>query len=143
MNKKKRLFSVVSGLLAIVFGLVVFVMMGFIFGIAKSCANASINGQQGSGLESKTSLLLSLYTFVPLIIAMNGVLLVNKKPCNKQYRLIIHITLIVLCSFISILSIIRIISSGDETYILFSFLIPAIFAFISLLIKEEQKKKES
>lgn len=136
MNKKKRIFSLIAGLSAIVIGLVIFVIMGFIFGIAKSCANASINGQQGSGLETKTHLLLSLYTFIPLIIAMNGVLLVNKKPVNNRYRFIIHITLIVLCLFISILSIVRITISGDETYILFSFLIPATLAFISLLIKD-------
>lgn len=137
MNKNKRIFSIIAGISAIIIGLVIFGFMSLIYAFAKSCAESG----QGGGLELKTQFLLTLYTLFPLVIAINGVLLINKKPENKLYRLIIHISLISLCMIVFVLGFITMFS-GEESIILLFAIVPAIFAFISLLAKEKKNKIE-
>ena len=139
MNKTKRTLSLISGVSAIILGILLSGFLALLFSVAKACAETNINGGQGAGLDPKAEALFAIYTLLPLIISINGILIVKKKPINQTYRLVINITLIILCLTLVVLGFII----GDEiALILLSGLIPAIPAIINLFIKEKVELEE-
>ena len=143
MNKTKRTLEIVSGVSAIILGLLLSVLMALVSLLINSCAEVgnSIGGNEGSGsgLEPTAKLLLTIFTLLPLIISLNGVLILKKKPDNKIYRIIINVTLIMMCIGVFIFGLF-----GDDEiyYVLLAGIIPAIPSAISLFIKEKPQLEE-
>lgn len=140
MNQTKRTLSRVAGISAIILGIILSILAGFFFYILVSCAEnlGSQNGNENS-VSAGQKLLFAFLSLLPLIISVNGILIVKEKPTNKTYRLVIHLTLIVMCLGLVVLSFLN----KDEIFLVFlTAIIPAIPAIISICIKEKKELEE-